>query len=248
MMMNFETFYEHITRAKWFFFDLDDTLHSFRAASSAATTTIFNLIIDQNPELQLGVQDLEVSYAKVLNSSTQAAFVDGKTSHQYREARFRVLLERHRVQTTEQDMRALLECYESTLAVNLELKPHALSLIQVLKSRGKKIAVITEGPQDAQERTLTALGLTPLIEYLATTNKLGIAKIDGMFPRVLQTLGVSAEEVVMVGDNWERDVVPAMEAGITCVWFDEKGLDGRDGVMSVKSLSELQNLVEKLHV
>jgi putative hydrolase of the HAD superfamily len=194
----------------------------------------------------LELQDLKASYAEVLKASTQAAFVDGKTSHQYREARFRMLLERHGVQLHEQNITTFLECYESTFTANLELKPHALPLVHLLRSQGKKIAVITEGPQDAQERTLAALGLMSLIDYLATTNKLGVAKIDGMFPYVLQTLRVSAGELIMVGDSWERDMIPAMEAGITCVWFDETGSDRRNDVMSVRTLCELQSLIEKL--
>jgi len=38
----------------------------------------------------------------------------------------------------------------------------------------------------------------------------------------LGMIGVKSDEVVMVGDSWERDVVPALEAGIKCVWFTEK--------------------------
>jgi hypothetical protein len=45
--------------------------------------------------LDLGVQDLTVFCGRVLGSSTQAAFTEGKTSHQYREARFRLSLEGH---------------------------------------------------------------------------------------------------------------------------------------------------------
>jgi putative hydrolase of the HAD superfamily len=242
--MDSKMLHNRLSEAKWFAFDLDDTLHSFRSASTAAITSTLHLILTQHPSLNL--QDLQNSYTQVLKANTKAAFTDGKTSHQYREARFRILLENSGVETTEHELKALLECYEDTFVAKLELKPYAMSLIHYLKAQNKKIAIITEGPQDAQERTLAALGLTPFVDYLATTNKLGVAKINGMFPHVVQTLGVRAEEVVMVGDSWERDMVPALDAKLVCVWFDEKGDGGAevDGVARISTLRELQGLVE----
>jgi hypothetical protein len=41
------------------------------------------------------------------------------------------------------------------------------------KSMSKKIIVITDGPQDAQERTVQALGITPCIDFFATTTIFG---------------------------------------------------------------------------
>ena len=49
--------------------------------------------------------------------------------------------------------------YDLTLTQSLELKCGALSLLMLVKSMGKKVVVITEGPQDAQERTLQSLGI-----------------------------------------------------------------------------------------
>jgi putative hydrolase of the HAD superfamily len=146
-------------------------------------------------------------------------------------------------------MQELLECYESTLMANLDLKPHALSLLQMLKAHDKKIAIITEGPQDAQERTIVALSIAPYVDYLATTNKLGVSKVDGMFTCVLEVLGVRADEVVMVGDSRERDMVPAMNVGLACVWFDEKNTGENtacDGAVRVGSLAEIESMLAEV--
>jgi hypothetical protein len=84
-----------LSQAKYFFFffDLDDTLHSFRSASAAAaaTTSTFCLIISHHAGLDL--DDLRKIYSQILISSTKYAFTDGKTSHEYRAERFRSLLE-----------------------------------------------------------------------------------------------------------------------------------------------------------
>ena len=88
------------------------------------------------------------------------------------------------------------------------LKYGALSLFLHLKSLGKNIAVITEGPQDAQEWALSKLGLADKVKLLATT----------IFFRGLEGLGIvwkgvgasiKAEGMVYLGDSVERDVVLA---------------------------------------
>lgn len=242
--MDHETTLTPISRAKWFFFDLDDTLHSFRRASSAAVASTLSLILTHHPRLNL--PDLQASYNRILHSRTASAFTDGKTSHEYRAERFRTLLADHDVQD-DQLMGALLQCYEQTLMQNLQLKDGVVALLQTIRAKGKLIAVVTEGPQDAQERTIEALGLGRFVDYLATTNGLGLAKVDGMFGRVLEKVGARVEEVIVVGDSWERDVVPAREAGVVCVWLDEQSEKRREeeeeGVLRIRSLKDLEDMI-----
>ncbi|KAJ4374609.1 hypothetical protein N0V86_007480 [Didymella sp. IMI 355093] len=145
-----------LREAKWYAFDLDDTLHGFRKASSAAVKAVLE-VIHKNSDCAL--EELESEYKRILTQGTSSAFVDGKTSHQYREDRFRQLLQVHNINLDDAQMQDLLSLYERVLTENLELKPGALELLQTLKRRGHKIAVITEGPQDAQERTVEALGI-----------------------------------------------------------------------------------------
>ena len=249
---------ERLKNATWYFFDLDDTLHEFRKASSSAVDATLRLILENHPyhELSSGepltIAELKAEYLKILKTSTSAAFVDGKTSHEYRAERFQGIMKKFGIGCTKQQMQALLDTYETAILQNLQLKEGAIPLLETLKQQGKKVAIITEGPQDSQERTVAALGLEPYFDRLVTTNKLGVAKIDGLFGKALEMVGVRGEEVVMVGDSWDRDVVPAVEAGIKCVWFAEKdegeermvALGGKEKrVMVVNSLVRLQSIV-----
>ncbi|KAI4683834.1 uncharacterized protein J4E84_006673 [Alternaria hordeiaustralica] len=249
---------ERLKNATWYFFDLDDTLHEFRKASSAAVDATLHLILEYHAHHKLSsckpltVAELRAEYLKILKTGTSAAFVDGKSSHEYRAERFQGVMNAFGIDCTEQQMQVLLDTYETAIMQNLQLKEGAIPLLQTLKQQGKSIAIITEGPQDSQERTVAALGLEPYFDRLVTTNKLGVAKIDGLFGKALEMIGVKSEEVVMVGDSWDRDVVPAVEAGITCVWLAEKdeggermvALGGEEKrVMVVDSLVRLQSIV-----
>jgi putative hydrolase of the HAD superfamily len=97
------------------------------------------------------------------------------------------------------------------------------------------------------------LGLEPYFDRLVTTNKLGVAKTDGLFGKALNLIGLRSADVVMVGDSWERDIVPASDVGIDCVWLAEKEGDSKryvsvrgeeKSVVVVNSLSRLQTIVE----
>jgi putative hydrolase of the HAD superfamily len=225
--LEFKAMRARLREAKWYAFDLDDTLHSFRKASGAAATAVLQVIHkEHNPPCSL--EELEAEYKRILAQRTAAAFVDGKTSHQYREERLRLIAHKWDLKVSQEQMQVLLDYYELALMASLELKSGVLDLLKTLRQYGHKIAVITEGPQDAQERTVDALGLTPFISYLATTNKLRIAKVDGLYAKVLEHLNITSHDMIMIGDSWERDIVPAKKAGIYCIHYTENEETARD--------------------
>ncbi|CAM1502424.1 Fc.00g044080.m01.CDS01 [Cosmosporella sp. VM-42] len=224
----------------WFGFDLDDTLHEFCNASRAATTHCLTLIADKHPQVSL--EDLQECYRQVLSHSTGNAFIDGKSSQVYRRARFMATLNQFSLgwELIEQ----LLEEYEQVLVKNLKLKDGAVSLLQATKASGRKVIVITEGPQDAQERAVRDLGIADYIDFLATTNYFGVSKTSGLFPKVLDHLDIQSGEIAYVGDSTERDIVPARAVGIYAIHFDEQQSSQIiDNPPSVNSLTILRDLL-----
>ncbi|KAL8387203.1 hypothetical protein RB595_010081 [Gaeumannomyces hyphopodioides] len=202
----------------WVSFDLDDTLHEFRRASSAATETVFTKITERHG---VPAPALKEEYSKILRKGTANAFSDGKTSFDYRRERFSSLLKHFSLPNDTGFMDTLLTSYEAALVASFELKCGALSLLSTIKNLGKKIVVITEGPQDAQERTVEALGIAGYVDFLATTNHFGVSKVDGLFGKVLQQLGVYPSDIAYIGDNYERDMKPAMADGIFSIHLAE---------------------------
>ncbi|KAI3547378.1 hypothetical protein CSPX01_03815 [Colletotrichum filicis] len=137
----------NLVEKPWFGFDLDDTLHEFRRASSAATTKTLEAISRKHGT---PVDELEEAYGHVLRVKTAAAFSDGKTSFEYRRERFSSVLDRFGSPSDDAAfLDSLLDIYERTLNESLQLKDGAEALLKKLKTMGKKVVVITEGPQDA---------------------------------------------------------------------------------------------------
>ncbi|WQF87915.1 Putative phosphoglycolate phosphatase-like, domain 2, HAD superfamily [Colletotrichum destructivum] len=207
-----------LSEKTWFGFDLDDTLHEFRLASSTATNKALE-VLSQSYGTSLEV--LKKEYSCILRSKTSNAFSDGKTSFEYRRERFTLLFERISQTPSPTFLTSLLEIYEKILMDSLQLKCGAISLLATLKRLGKKIVIITEGPQDAQERTIRHLGITDQVDALVTTNSFGLSKVDGLFPKVLQHLGISPAEMAYIGDNKQRDMEPALAESIFCIHFAE---------------------------
>ncbi|KAJ5134617.1 hypothetical protein N7448_000363 [Penicillium atrosanguineum] len=222
-----------ILAKKWFGFDLDDTLHEFRKASTKASMTVFEAI---HKKFGINMEALEVKYQEILQTSTANAFTDGRTSTDYRRERFTQLLEAHLVDDPIEDtyINNLLEIYQSSLRSNLTLKAGALGLLQTLRRLGKKVIVITEGPADAQEWTAQELGLWSYIDILVTTNGIGKSKVDGLFGVVFEKYGISADEIVYFGDNEVRDVKVAQGDGILAVLYDEKQRSQLDDCESLR--------------
>ncbi|KAE8333166.1 HAD-like domain-containing protein [Aspergillus sergii] len=235
---------ESLSTKTWFGFDLDDTLHSFRKASAQASSAVFTAIHEENPNIN--TDDLKTSYRDILVSTTAGAFADGRTSTEYRRERFSLLLRAHGLEVKTEGLDRFLDVYKSSLREALTLKPGALHLLQCIKRRGKKVIVVTEGPQDAQLWTVEELGLRPYIDVLVTTNEIGKSKVEGLFPAVLERYGIFASDLVYVGDNEKRDVVPAREAGILAVLYDEMGGCRFDdyAALRIDSLGRLEGLLE----
>jgi putative hydrolase of the HAD superfamily len=115
--------------------------------------------------------------------------------------------------------------------------------LEALRSAGKKLAVVTNGPIEWQSRKLRTLELAEHFDEVIISDAVGVAKPDArIFNLTLERLGVAADEALFVGDHPELDVGGARAAGLRAAWkrvpywtmpFDD--------VMIVDRLSEILN-------
>ncbi|HEY5250027.1 MAG TPA: HAD family hydrolase [Acidimicrobiales bacterium] len=84
----------------------------------------------------------------------------------------------------------------------------------------RRIGLLTNGPPDIQRLKFEGTGLADCFDAVVVSGEVGVGKPDpAVFALVLERLGTTAENTVMVGDNWERDVVGALQVGMTAVWI-----------------------------
>lgn len=83
-----------------------------------------------------------------------------------------------------------------------------------------RLGIVTNGIPDVQRVKLDNAGLSDRFEMIVVSGELGCGKPD---PRIyavaLEEIGATAEETVMVGDNFRKDVTGAQDLGIRGVWI-----------------------------
>jgi|GEM_PF-1419169 len=217
-------------------FDLDDTLHFFKRASGAAAEKVFIYI---GKEFGVPVSQLRNDYREILQNVQRSNFTENKPSWEYRRSRFETLLKKHSI-LPQQHVDEVLDAYDAALAKSLTLKEGAYETLQSAKQLGKTVAVITEGPQDAQELTLKRLGLAPFVDVLITSSANETSKSEGLFEIALEQLGCKPSQMLYTGDNPKRDYAPATALGIPALLLNESDdFDGSE--QRIKSLIELRD-------
>jgi putative hydrolase of the HAD superfamily len=81
------------------------------------------------------------------------------------------------------------------------------------------VGVLTNGPPDIQWLKLRQIGLD-LGDTVVISAEVGIGKPDpGAFALALDRLGTRAQDTVMIGDSWERDILGSIRVGMRAVWI-----------------------------
>lgn len=105
-----------------------------------------------------------------------------------------------------------------------DLIPGARELVMELKRLGYPLALVADGPAGTFPNNLGPYGLYELFDVHAISALVGAAKPDPLiFHYALAELGIALEDygqVVMVGNNLERDIKGANELGIISVWLN----------------------------
>ena len=92
---------------------------------------------------------------------------------------------------------------------------------------------------------LKEMNMEGLFKEVVESAVVGIRKPDPrIFSLGVEALGVKPEEVAVIGDSYDKDIIPAKAAGCRTVWFIGEGwtdgvADGKDADMVITSLTEL---------
>lgn len=93
-------------------------------------------------------------------------------------------------------------------------------LLDALRSRAKRLAIVTNGESAFQRAHIDALGLTPWMDAVLVSDEEGLRKPDTeIFLRAAARLGVAPDRCLFVGDNPAADVLGAAAVGMRTVWF-----------------------------
>ena len=96
-------------------------------------------------------------------------------------------------------------------------------LITELKKHGIKIGICSDLTTLIQMRKLVKLELADLFDCVVTSEESGAEKpSDNSFRLVLKKLNVKSENAIMIGDDYEKDILGATAIGIEAIQIGEK--------------------------
>ncbi|GLS92061.1 hydrolase [Psychromonas marina] len=90
--------------------------------------------------------------------------------------------------------------------------------------------------------------LSPFISGYYCPNNVGYEKPSAQFYKTIaHNIDCRVEDIIMVGDNLERDILPAIAVGMSAIWLNSKHQKNLHNVNEISCLNELCSLYEVLN-
>ena len=222
-------------------FDLDDTLFDFHKAEKIALTkTLVHFGIDPTEETLALYSTINAAHWKRLEL--------GEISREeVKVGRYRELFKTIGVEC---DPVKATAYYESMLAIGHYFMPGAPELLGELYGK-YRLYIVSNGTAKVQECRIGSSGIAKYMDGIFISQILGANKPDKQFFDICfaEIPDFSLSETVIIGDSLSSDIKGGINAGITTVWFNPKGIENDNDIKpdyTIKELSEVSCLLSQI--
>lgn len=220
---------------------MDDTLFDFHKAEKIALTkTLVHFGIDPTEETLALYSTINAAHWKRLEL--------GEISREeVKVGRYRELFETIGVEC---DPVKATAYYESMLAIGHYFMPGAPELLEELY-RKYRLYIVSNGTAKVQEGRIGSSGITKYMDGIFISQILGANKPDKQFFDICfaEIPDFLLSETVIIGDSLSSDIKGGINAGITTVWFNPKGIENDSDIKpdyTIKELSEVPGLLSQI--
>jgi HAD superfamily (subfamily IA) hydrolase, TIGR02254 len=109
--------------------------------------------------------------------------------------------------------------------------------------------ILSNGFTEVQYKKLRSGGVDHFFTKVILSEQIGVNKPDKrFFDYALDQIGTTASQTIMIGDNYNTDIIGAINSGIDQIFFNPNSLDvdGIQPTYQVKKLSEITEILERL--
>ena len=194
-------------------FDLDNTLYDYDICHKYALNKAIYYLLEYCRNDYEYINNLYLTIANRLkNELGNTAASHNKTIY------FKQLIEELKLKYSLVTL--ITETYWNTFYSKMECFEGVKEFIEWNKLIGKKIGILTDYQTEYQIIKLKRLGLLTFVDVIITSEEVGIEKPSNqMFQTILRKMNLNADEVIMVGDNYKKDIQGAISIGILSYWF-----------------------------
>ena len=225
--------------------DLDDTLYDYKKSNENAVQIVINYVIDNNTTHK-NYDSIRTIYDNISNK-VKYELASTASSHN------KSIYFKHLIEELKLDYSLFLEInklYWNSFYSNMCCFEGVKDFILWNKKNGIKIGILTDYETEYQLVKLDKLGLLQYIDCVVTSEEVGVEKPSiQMFSTILGKMGLSSNEVIMVGDNYEKDIKGALNIGIKSYWFNKDNHECRNFkelyskfILIHNELNELKNI------
>ncbi|AXT52949.1 noncanonical pyrimidine nucleotidase, YjjG family [Aquimarina sp. BL5] len=220
------------------FFDLDHTLWDFDKNSALA----FQLMFDKF-EIQISIDQFLSVYQPINLRYWKLYREEQVTKTELRRGR---LIEAFAVfgkQLSLEVIDALSDDYINFLPLNNYLIDGAKELLEYLMPK-YKLHIITNGFREVQHTKLTNAKIKHYFKTVTNSEEVGVKKPNPIiFEHALKISGADVDRSLMIGDNYEADIIGAETLGIKTICFNYHQEQLPAKAIQVSALNQIKSYI-----
>lgn len=222
-------------KIKHIFFDLDYTLWDFEANSNESFKYIFKQF-----DIKVDFEKFRNVYYPINEAYWKRYRENNISKEDLRFGRLNDTFLKLNVRVNDALIVLLSDAYIDNLSNYNSLVDGALDILEYLKPK-YTMHIITNGFQEIQGRKMKNSGLEPYFKTVITSEQVGVKKPNPeIYNFALTTCQAKAEESVMIGDNYEADVMGALQSGIDAIFCNFNKEPSAENIKSVTQLVQLK--------
>ncbi len=223
---------------KHVFFDLDHTLWDFETNSNQT----FEFIFDKN-KIPINYSDFKEKY-RPINQKYWKLYRDEKvTKEELRTGRLTETFHALNFTATPDLVSTLSYEYIEYLASYNALFEGAIDVLEYLQPK-YKLHIITNGFEEVQHRKMESSFISKYFTNIITSERVGAKKPNpAIFNFAMELSGAKSVESIMIGDNFEADILGAKSVGMQTVFCDFNGEIATEEVLTISKLRQLKDIL-----
>jgi putative hydrolase of the HAD superfamily len=217
------------------FFDLDHTLWDFETNSDIAFQTIF-----KQHKVNVSLEKF-LNYYKPINQKYWNLYSKDKVSKEdLRLGRLKDTFDKINFKASNDLINNLSVDYINVLPDSNLLFDGAHDILNHLFPN-YQLHIITNGFNEVQSKKMEKSGLTKYFKSIITSEDVGVKKPNPIiFEYALEQTKATSSESIMIGDNWEADIMGAKNAGFDVIYCNFNNEPVSESIKSVSNLIEIK--------